>query len=96
VSAKFLVEDTMTIEARNLFVIAGHVLEGKVNAGMRVSMQLDVDTVIDAEIHSIERVLAPAKSAPSGLGIYYADHDELTILQSLKLAGQVLEIADAA
>jgi hypothetical protein len=93
-SARFLVEDTFRIPSRQLFVAHGRILAGTISAGQHVTVPLGLDAPVDA----IEWVLLSASEGRENpaLCFRYRDEAELAQWQGLGLAGQTLELTDAA
>ena len=89
--AKFRVNDTFALESRRLFVLAGAILEGPIQAGMIVSLPLNSSLSIAGPIHSIEYART-TRGEDVCLCIAYEDSDELAIWSGLNIQNETLDV----
>jgi hypothetical protein len=93
-SAKFHVVQTFTVAARQLFVIAGHIVQGSVSSGMLARGNKDQSNAVFARIDSVESLL-PSSTQDSlvALCMRYSNHHQREVLQHLWSQNEVVEVS---
>ncbi|MGJ4910695.1 hypothetical protein [Bradyrhizobium sp. HKCCYLS2033] len=94
--SRFWVDETFAIESRRLFVLAGEIADGQIQAGMIVSVPLNSSLSISGPVHSIEYARRTGGREDVCLCIAYADSDELGLWKSLDLRNETVEVQPAA
>lgn len=91
-AAKFYAVGSFHIRSRNLFVLVGDVLEGYVDVGMTVVVDLG-HFGVTAKVASMEVIdVDYLNKSYKGLAFAYDDPEELEFWQSLKLSDETLLI----
>jgi len=90
--SKFRVNDTFALESRQLFVLAGSIVEGQIRAGMIVNVPLNSSLLISGAIHSIEFARRTDGREDVCLCITYEDSDELRVWNALNVQDEVLDV----
>ena len=93
--SRFRVDHSFAIESRRLFVLAGTIAEGQIQAGMIVSVSLNSSISVSGPIHSIEYARR-ADGEDVCLCIACEDSGELELWNSLNLKNETLEVVPAA
>jgi hypothetical protein len=89
--AKFHIKDTFEIEGRDIFVMAGSILEGTIRKGMFVHVQLNSAVSICEPIHAIEMVLRTGGSEDVGL-CFKLDQETREFARAVNIADEVIEV----
>ena len=94
--ARFHVRNTFAMEDRSAFVLAGFVIEGAVNQGMSVRMQMPFkqDMMMTAPIDHITNVSRPDGEVVC-LSIRCAAPEEATLWEAFKIKDQTIEVVQA-
>ncbi|WP_316171321.1 hypothetical protein [Bradyrhizobium sp. SZCCHNRI1058] len=87
----FRVNETFALESRRLFVLAGEMAGGQIQAGMIVSVPLNSSLSISAPIHSIEFARRTGGRDDVCLCIAYEDSDEPEIWKGLDLKNEIVK-----
>jgi hypothetical protein len=95
-STLFRVEDTFAITLRNLFVLAGEIVEGTVRAGMVLQIPLNDMVTMTAPVHGVEFVDGPGQRSRIGLTLQYEDEADLAFWRGLNLQGHVFAVVEPA
>ena len=90
--SKFRVNDTFALESRQLFVLAGSIVEGQIRAGMIVNVSFNSSLVISEQIHSVEFCRGTDGREDVCLCITYEDSDELRVWNALNVQDEVLDV----
>jgi hypothetical protein len=90
--ARFHVRDAFAINDKNLFVLAGFVIEGEIQAGMLLRIPFQPTTMMTAEIDHIQHLHRPDGDVVC-LCIRCAKPEELTLWDALKLKDHTVEIS---
>jgi hypothetical protein len=91
----FRVNDTFALENRRLFVLAGEMAGGHIQAGMIASVPLNSSLSISGPIHSIEYARRTGGREDVCLCIAYESSDELEIWNCLNLKTETVEVVPA-
>ena len=91
---KFQVTDTLVMESRSWFVLAGSIAEGIVQSGMLVEIPLNPAVAITAPIDSVVFLDRPGNAANTCLCIKFADEEELSFWQALNIGDELLEVKE--
>lgn len=91
---RFHVRDTFAIRDTTTFVLAGFIVEGKVEAGMSVSIPFNANVKMTAKIDRIDHVRRPDGDVVC-LCIDCSVPDEATLWEALNIKGQTIEITRA-
>jgi len=86
--ATFLVADVFVIKSRNLFVLAGDILDGRISRGMRVSLPC----YGDVEIGSIEFARISNRREWVCLSIKRDDAEEMRSKIGAEMKGSTISI----
>ncbi|XUM20306.1 hypothetical protein ACRAVF_22380 [Bradyrhizobium oligotrophicum S58] len=92
--SSFRVDHSFAIESRRLFVLAGAIAEGQIQAGMIVSVPLNSSTSVSGPIHSIEYARS-ADGEDVCLCIACEGSDELELWNALNLKNEIVEVVPA-
>ena len=91
-AAKFYVVGSFLVPSRNLFVAVGEIVDGYVEPGMQVMVDLG-KIQIGTTIASIELIVVSyLGKSYKGLAFGFEDHEELGVWQSLQLSDETLFI----
>ena len=90
---KFHVINTFEIPDRQLFVIAGSVVEGEIRAGMFVHVPFNPAVAMTARIHSIEFARRQGDGEDMCLCLQ-AEPDALELWRDLNISDETLEITE--
>lgn len=90
--ARFHISGAFAIESRNLFVLAGDVVDGRIVPGMQVEIPLNSSTAITAPIHTVEYILRSPGREEIGLCIKYENGEELEDWKGLNIGSEVVEV----
>jgi hypothetical protein len=93
--SKFRVNDTFTLERRRLFVLAGSIVEGQIQAGMMVNVLLNSSLSISGQIHSIEFARRADGREDVCLCIACEGSDELDVWNGLNIQNETLDVVPA-
>lgn len=93
--SSFHVVDTFALESRRIFVLAGAIAAGQIQAGMIVRVPLDGSLSISRPIHSIEFARRTGGREDVCLCITYEDSVELEIWNGLNLKNETVEVVPA-
>lgn len=88
---KFYVRHTFEIPERNLFVMAGEIVEGDVRAGMFLRVPFNSRLAMTARIHSIEFARRLGGSEDVCL-CFEAESNALDLWRGLSIGGEIFEI----
>ena len=92
--AKFYAVGSFYVHSRNLFVIAGEVIEGSIENGMTVSINLNSQMSIRTIIRTVElAAITFLGQSYTGLVVDYEDTEELDILNEPGVSDEILEIS---
>lgn len=91
VMARFKVTSTFTI--RSLFVIAGQIIDGRVQAGMTIQIPFNSELSLGLPIYGIEYVRHKEREDIC-LTVKYEDLKELDILLQLNISDETLEVIE--
>jgi hypothetical protein len=91
VPAEFYIRDTFEIPSRNLFVLAGSIVDGTVRPGMSVHIYLNKSFLIDYKIHALEFARRDGRE-DTCLCLRCADDDELDFLKCLNLGDETVTL----
>ena len=91
--AKFHAIGTFTINARNLFVIYGDIVDGVVKPRMFLGVPLNSAVTITAPIHSVEFVDG-ANGSHAALTFNFEDPDDASVWKGLNIGDEILDIRD--
>ena len=86
----FHVKDTFEIPTRKLFVMAGTILNGKIQAGMFVRVRCNSELDMKVRIHSIEFALR--KNGEDVCLCIEADPKLAQLLRGLNIANQTVDV----
>ncbi len=90
--AKFLTVGSFLVRSRNLFVLVGDVVEGKIEAGMVVILDLG-NFKVELPIRGVEVIDVTFRGQSCrGLVIGYEDPEDLRIWEGIDFSGQTLEV----
>jgi hypothetical protein len=92
--SRFRVNNTFALQRRRLFVLAGVIAEGQIQAGMIVSVPLNSSLSVTGLIHSIEYART-ASGEDVCLCIACEDSDELDIWNGLNIKDETLDVLPA-
>jgi hypothetical protein len=90
--SKFRVKDTFALELRQLFVMAGSIVEGQIRAGMIVSVPLNSSFLVSGQIHSVEFARRIDGGEDVCLCIAYEDSDELGLWNALNVQNETVDV----
>ena len=91
-AAKFYVVGSFLVRSRNLFVAVGDVVEGHIEAGMTVNVDLG-NIAVSAKIASMEVIdVEYLNKSYKGLAFAYDDPQELGFWEALKLSDETLSV----
>jgi hypothetical protein len=95
VTAKFYIVGSFLVRSRNLFVAVGDIVEGHVEPGMHVTVDLG-NIKVGTSVASVE-VIDVTYLSRSYKGLAFAFHDpaELDFWQALQLSDQTLFVESA-
>lgn len=88
---KFYVRDTFNIPSRNLFVLAGSIVEGTVRPGMSVRIPFNKGFSHSHEVCAIEFARRHGGEDVC-LCLRYSDDDELDFLKGLNIGDETIAI----
>jgi hypothetical protein len=91
--SKFRVNDTIALESRRLFVLAGSIVEGQIRAGMIVNVLLNSSLLISLQIHSVEFARRSGGREDVCLCLAYEDSAELDLWKALNIQSETLDVA---
>lgn len=91
-AAKFRVSSTFALRSRQLFVLAGEIVDGELRAGMVAEIRCNPSFAIDAPIHGVEFLDGPGDRSEVGLTVCYADEEELATWEALNIANETLVV----
>ncbi len=91
--SKFRVNDTFALESRRLFVLAGSIVEGQIQAGLIVNISLNSSLLISGQIHSVQFARRTDGREDVCLCITYGDSDELSMWNALNVQNETLDVA---
>jgi len=92
--ARFHVRDTFAINDKSIFVMAGFVIEGEVEAKMYIRMPFNATVMMTAEIDHIQLIERPDGNVMC-LCIRCKDPQEATLWEALKIKDHTVEIIKA-
>ena len=90
--SKFRVTDTFSLESRRLFVLAGSIVEGEIQAGMIVRVPLSSSVSVSGPIHSVEFARRAGGWEDVCFCIAYDDPSELATWRGISIGGETIEI----
>jgi uncharacterized protein (DUF1015 family) len=90
--SKFRVNDIFALESRQLFVLAGSIVEGQIRAGMIVNVPLNSSLVVSGQIHSVEFARRADGREDVCLCISYEDSDEPGVWNTLNVQNETLDV----
>jgi len=91
---RFHVRETFAIQDKATFVLAGSTIEGKIEAGMFVSISLNANAKMTAKIDRIDLIHRPDGDIVC-LCIDCSVRDEATLWEALNIKGRTIEITPA-
>lgn len=91
--AKFHVIGTFTLNAQELFVIYGDIVDGAVSAGMFLGVRLNSAVMIRVPIHSVE-FLDGCHSSHVALTFKFDHPEAATGWKLLNIGDEIIEITD--
>jgi hypothetical protein len=91
--ALFNAKASFSIPSRGLFVISGEILSGAVKKGMTMKVRMNSSFAIPLLIEGVE-VVTKTEGSEVGLTTVCRDAEELSMLQSLNIGGEQIEVAD--
>jgi|GEM_PF-1477571 len=92
--ALFNAKASFSIPSRRLFVISGEILSGIVKKGMTMKVRMNSAFALSLPIEGVE-VVTKKEGSEVGLTTLCRDADELSMLQSLNIGGEQIEIEDS-
>jgi hypothetical protein len=90
--SKFRVNDTFVRDHRQLFVLAGSIVEGQIQAGMTVNLPLNFSLSISGQIHGIEFARRTDGREDVCLCIACEGSDELDVWNGLNIQNETLDV----
>jgi hypothetical protein len=95
--ARFKVEQAFAIKSRDLFVVAGDVIEGEVRAGMAMTLPTGAGQTLHVPIHSVEMGRRAGGGIDFvGLTTLARGPGDLELFARLDIVGQVIDVIDPA
>jgi hypothetical protein len=90
--AKFLTVGSFLVRSRDLFVLVGDVVEGKIEAGMVVILDLG-NLKVEVPIRDVEVIDVSFRGQSyRGLVIGFEDPEDIRIWDGIDFSGQTLEV----
>jgi hypothetical protein len=87
---RFYVRDTFEIPDRKLFIMAGSIVEGDIQAGMFVCVQFNPSFAVTVRIHSVE--FARRQSGEDVCLCIESEPDLTELLRGLNIGDETFEI----
>jgi len=91
--ALFRIAASFAVQSRNLFVLAGDVVEGRIVPGMLVRIRCNSSVAMTAPVHAVEYIRHSTGPEQIGLCIRCEDDDELEVWRGLNIGPEVVEVA---
>lgn len=94
--ARFRISGSFAIEGRQLFVLAGDVIDGRIVPGMHVAIHLNASTTMTAPVHAVEYIRRSSDREEVGLCIKCENSEELEVWRGLNIGSEVVEVSNDA
>ena len=91
--AQFRISESFALESRNLFVLAGDVIAGRIVAGMQVAIPFNGTIALTVPIHAVGYIRRSSSREEVGLCIKYQDSEELEVWRGLNIGSEVVDVS---